>query len=193
MVLPARQLGTVCRTRWPTASESLNSHRTLHGPGPHGRLHRRGCAFQRFVLPDTDHHPAFRDEGSADLSITLSVSPELWLPVVAIRARRVPMSRARVPEASVNEDRDLRADKSEVRPHNAGVRPQRWILAISEASSVELATETGLGSRAGLAIPAHDVRDRFTGRHGVLGVAWFQCPPSRSFLPSASDVSLRRT
>jgi hypothetical protein len=176
-----------------TASESFNPNRALHGPGPHGRLHGRGCACQRFVLPDPDYHPAFRGEGIRRHSITLVVTPKLRLPVVAVRTRRIPVSRARVPEASVNEDRDLRAGKSEVWPHNTGARPQRWILAISEASSVKLATETDLGSRASLAIPSHDLRDGFAGRNGVLGVAWLQSPPSRSFLPSASDVSLRNT
>jgi len=171
----------------------IRSHLAARSLGSHGRLNGRDRYCQWLVLPDADDQPAFCREGICHQPIPLAIASELGFPVVAVCARCVAVSRAGVPEASVNEDRDPRPGKDKVRPDATNARRDRGILAVPQPSCVKRAPQIRFWLRVGLAIASHDPRDGFTGWRWVSGVSVPQCPPSRSFLPSVSGVSLRQT
>ncbi len=86
---------------------SLADHTKYLGGRNHGRL----------VLPNADDVPAIFPQPYFGAAIALDVGSELGCPPLAVGLRMSGVDRAAVPEASVDEDRDLGGAEDDVSGH----------------------------------------------------------------------------
>ena len=106
------------------------------------------------VFPHPDDRPASFDEAPVRLRVALDVAGEFGGPPVRVGGRRRSMLRARMPEAAVDEDRNLRPREHDVScPSQVGQRPN--MHPIAEAKAVQTAPQQHLRSGITSGLPAH--------------------------------------
>jgi hypothetical protein len=99
------------------------------------------------VFPDPYYSPAIPAQHLIDLSISFDVSPELRQPIRAIALWEDLVSRAAVPEASVQEHGHTRPREYHVGTNPSLTRKDCKILAEPEATPVEAGTQAQLRFR----------------------------------------------
>ena len=114
---------------------------------------------KRIMLPDAKHGPPACGQGFGDSRITRAVPRQLRPPVVRVGFWRVPVVRAAMPEASVDEHRHSGAREHDVDlAADAVACANEIVLSKAESPHVEGATERHLGSSIGTAIALHGRR-----------------------------------
>lgn len=120
-----------------------------------GRDSRHGVV-EELVLPDANDAPAFAAQGFADNAVALHVSAQLRGPVPLVRRRLSAVLRADVPEAAINEDRDLTRCEHDVRlDADTTVEPEKKVLPVPVAELVQRFPKLDLGLRICPAVGAH--------------------------------------
>lgn len=126
-------------------------------PGSDDTLQRVTHLDRILVLPESQNGPAEGVQMLVGSSIPLDVPTKFLGPPLSIRLRNAQMLRAGVPEATIDEDRDLGRTEHHVRtsPAHSG---QRSVHAITESTSMSLLAEQHL--RRGIAAwsAAHALR-----------------------------------
>jgi hypothetical protein len=118
------------------------------------------------MLPEPSDGPSQRPEASRRAPIARLVPQELRPPVPRVEARNGPMSRARVPEASVDEDRQSEPRKQDVGPRVAAAsEADAHIFAEAEADPMQGRADGHLWSGVAARVSSHHGAGR--GRHGV--------------------------
>lgn len=132
---------------------------------PQLRLTAGNCSFDRLyrlnywlMLPDTNHNPSILFKDRSVATIPLDVLSDLRLPIGAIRRRKGPVVRAAMPEAAVNENRDLLARENEIRTNGtASARLYREVNSISETCGMSGFPYRLFRSGVAAAVGAHDL------------------------------------
>ena len=107
------------------------------------------------MLPDSDDFPARCLQERIRLRIPLYVALELRSPVLLIRPGNRAMVRAKVPEATIDEDSDLRGAEDDVRPAPDLLhRPD--VDSVSKPEGMQLLPDRHLWTRVARAIRLHD-------------------------------------
>jgi hypothetical protein len=96
------------------------------------------------VLPHPDDRPACRDQGIRVAIVAIHCPLELWPPIGAIYPRATPMDGASVPEAPVNEHRDLTPRKHDVWPNSTSTEVERKIASEPKTSSMQRRAQSQL-------------------------------------------------
>src|SRR6202050_857045 len=121
------------------------------GAGRGERGHHGGNGVvDRHVLPEPDHGPAGQDQRRVVDPVTLEFLGQFRAPVPFVPPRLAAVLRASVPEASVDEYRDLARGERDVRPDApAGVQVQPVVLAVAITEPVQGTAQRqfGLGVR----------------------------------------------
>lgn len=117
-------------------------------------------------------------------AVPLDVPPQLLDPPLPVGLGHAQMLRARVPEATVNEDRDLGRAEQHVRTSSTHLR-QRRVDSVPESAAVGLPPEEHLGSGVPTRRTAHTPRHlRARGRRSV--VSRDVCSPQRAQLEATT-------
>lgn len=124
------------------------------------------------MLPDDDQHPSKVSEGPFSIAVALDVSVQLYCPPRGVVLRACGVERAGVPKAAANVDSDLgRAEDDVDLTPRTGHHPA--MESISEATLVELMSQSALRLSAALALSLHrptlGLRRRFQPRFRHLG------------------------
>lgn len=149
----------------------------------------------RDVLPDPDDGPAGTPKFFRDAPIALDVAGQLRPPVVGVGLGSASMLRTGVPEAPVDENRDLRPSESDVRANSAAGKVDQQVLAVSIALPMEQGTNTELRTCVAAGIRSHRGRGRRARRERVRGHLAHQDQQSRrsrAFAPAQQEVGPRR-
>lgn len=106
------------------------------------------------VLPHAKHGPSEGAEMAVCVTVPLDVARELGTPPRGVRSGRCLVLRASVPEAAVDEDRDLRAGEQDIRPTSRHAW-QGVVDSVPEPQPMKLPTQEQL--RLGVAgrLPRH--------------------------------------
>lgn len=93
--------------------------------------------FGRFVLPQSEHGPSIRHQGSRLETITLDVARQFGDPVSLVRVRWTAVLGAAVPEATVDENGQPDLCEDDVRPDPLAADPQQEILAKPQTTAMQ--------------------------------------------------------
>lgn len=130
-----------------------------------------------YVLPQPDDTPPSRLKSFVGGPVALDVPAQLRSPVPLVAGRLPTVFRADMPEAAVNEDRDLARSEHDVRTDtNAFGEIEPEVLAVPVALSVERAAQGDLGFGVGPAVRPHVPRSSLAGR------PWIGPPGRATFL-----------
>lgn len=121
-----------------------------------GGFNPRHRVIEEFVLPDADDAPSFAAQGFTDDSVAIHVAAKLRCPVPLVRRRLTAVLRAHVPEASVDEHRDLARCEHDVRlDTHPVIEPEKKIFSVPVAKLVQCLPEPDLGLRVSSSVGAH--------------------------------------
>lgn len=121
-----------------------------------GGFDPRHRVIEELVLPDTDDAPSFAAQGFADDSVALHVAPKLRCPVPLVRRRLPAVFGAHVPEAPVDEHRDLARREHDVRfDAHPAIEPEKKIFAVAVAKLVQRLPELHLGLGVSSTVGTH--------------------------------------
>lgn len=125
-----------------------------------------------FVFPDADDSPPSFGQRSRSLPIAFNSTGELGRPIPFVRGRLTPMLRTRVPEASVDEHRDLTCGEHHIRTDATTREIDPEVLPKSVTETMQSGTQGNL--RFGVDSPnrSHVPGSAFGGWLGVP-TRWF--------------------
>jgi hypothetical protein len=115
------------------------------------------------VLPRAKHIPSGPSQVLIDGPITSYVSRQLGAPVVVVGSRLVPVERASMPKAAVDEDGEAMAREDDVWAYGSPGDAYEVVLAKAKAASVKRRAHRDLGLRVALAVRSHPYRDLLAG------------------------------
>lgn len=110
---------------------------------------------QRLVLPQADHLPTSLCESNIRGTVTFDVPAKLWRPIPFVGRRIAAMLWANMPEAAVDEDRDLSSREDDVGPDLYRSEVESEIFAIPIPQPMQCAPQRNLRLGVGSAVSSH--------------------------------------
>jgi hypothetical protein len=108
------------------------------------------------MLPSSNDRPTCFSERFGVPTIALSIALNLEGPVVGVRARSSAMSRAAMPEASINEDCESLAHKNHVGTDCCSCHSQLDVEAIAQSGPMQRPSDCEFRSGISLPVSSHD-------------------------------------
>ena len=102
-----------------------------------GRNDSSQCVIERLVLPNSKDGPprVFQSQRLSPISVT--VPPDLCIPELTIRGGHLPMFRATVPKAAVDENSNTTTGEHDVGPDTNAADDHTEVFPKSHASTME--------------------------------------------------------